>query len=211
MRFFGGRELRLLVGACVVVGVGAITTVALGVIPDSNGVIHGCYPTNSQNSQSEAGLVLVNGTTCPRGETAISWNQTGPTGATGNIGPTGATGATGASGASGASGPSGATGPQGPSDLTPAVGSFTPTQLVQGAVLTCATFTSTQCTGMKLNGLDVRLDIPEANRICNTVRGTNFNNGVGTGVTSGPHFFWNGTNWTLTSSVETPMNTLNCN
>ena len=107
MRFFGERKLGVLVFACVIVGVGAITTVALGVIPDSNGVIHGCYPTNSQDSQSGAGLVLVNGTTCPRGDTAISWNQTGPTGVAGPTGPTGVTGLTGATGATGATGPAG--------------------------------------------------------------------------------------------------------
>src|SRR6185437_8639325 len=56
---------------------------------------------------------------CQSGDTAISWNQTGPTGAvgatgaTGPQGPTGSTGVTGPSGPAGDTGASGASGPSG--------------------------------------------------------------------------------------------------
>jgi hypothetical protein len=65
---------------------------------------------------------------CSTGQTAVSWNQvgptgpTGPTGATGPQGPTGATGLTGATGPAGATGPTGATGPAGPTGATGATG-----------------------------------------------------------------------------------------
>jgi len=60
---------------------------------------------------------------CKAGETAVSWNQKGPTGARGPTGPAGATGSagptgpTGPRGTDGATGPKGPTGPAGPSGL----------------------------------------------------------------------------------------------
>ena len=111
-------------------------------------------------------------------------------------------------------GRTGPTGPQGPAELPP-VGAFTPTQLVRSAILTCATSTSggglTTCTGLKLNGVDVRIAVAEAQRICLTVTGAGFASASGGGNASTPHFIWNGTNWALSSAVEPPMNTLNCN
>jgi hypothetical protein len=60
--------------------------------------------------------------------------------------------------------------------------------------------------------MEVRLDIPEANRICNTVRATTFNSGVGAGFADVPHFLWTGTNWALSSSAtDAPMDSLTCN
>src|SRR5512133_1918825 len=81
----------------------------------------------SQNGQ----LRLIDPATdhCLPSETAISWGQTGTQG------------------------------PQGPPGLSglPPVDSFTPTQIVRGAILTCTststTATATQCDGPKLNGL----------------------------------------------------------
>jgi Collagen triple helix repeat (20 copies) len=52
--------------------------------------------------------------TCNRGDTLISWNQTGPQGPAGPQGPKGDKGDTGATGAQGPKGDTGATGPQGP-------------------------------------------------------------------------------------------------
>lgn len=109
-------------------------TVAFASIPDSSGVINGCYKT--QNGQ----LRVIDSSTqsCAKGEIALSWNQVGPqglTGATGAAGPQGATGApgpqgvTGATGATGAIGPNGATGaagPKGDTGATGAVGSTGP-------------------------------------------------------------------------------------
>src|SRR6059058_4261554 len=137
-RFTLGRTRWLVVGVVVgAVGGG----VAFAAIPDSGGVINGCYQKNVGN------LRVIDpsaGDSCRPSEIGISWSQTGPqglqgpkgdTGATGPIGPqgpagpkgdTGATGAagpqgpkgdTGATGATGAPGPkgdTGATGPQGP-------------------------------------------------------------------------------------------------
>ncbi len=108
------RNGRLLVGACLVVGVGAIATVVQADI-GGGGVIQGCY-------DSGGNVKVVAALPCPKGFTALSWNQTGPTGpmgatgatgATGAAGPTGATGVTGAAGATGATGVTGATGPAG--------------------------------------------------------------------------------------------------
>ena len=55
--------------------------------------IHGCVVKSSHE--------LLVQKRCKRGETALTWNQRGPTGATGARGSTGATGATGAQGPAG--------------------------------------------------------------------------------------------------------------
>jgi collagen triple helix repeat protein len=69
--------------------------------------------------------------TCPRGESKVSWNRTGPRGRpgaagakgkTGPKGPAGATGATGKGGPAGATGPAGAVGAQGQPGATGATG-----------------------------------------------------------------------------------------
>jgi hypothetical protein len=85
----------------------------------SDGTIHGCYYGADKSGSSQ--LVLQNtGTSCPKGSTAITWNQTGPQGATGPQGPQGAAGPKGDKGDTGPQGPQGdpgsqgATGPQGP-------------------------------------------------------------------------------------------------
>ena len=66
----------------------AAGTVALASIPDSAGVIHGCY-------KSATGALRVIDTAtqeCRASETPISWNQVGPAGATGPQGPQGPSG-----------------------------------------------------------------------------------------------------------------------
>jgi Collagen triple helix repeat (20 copies) len=110
-RFTFGRLRWLLVGAVVgAVGGG----VALAAIPDSSGVINGCYQKNVGN------LRVIDpgaGDSCRPSEIAISWSQTGPQGPPGPQGPKGDTGATGPAGPVGPAGPkgdTGATGPQGP-------------------------------------------------------------------------------------------------
>jgi hypothetical protein len=113
-RFTFGRLRWLLVGAVVgAVGGGA----AFAAIPDSSGVINGCYQKNVGN------LRVIDpsaGDSCRPSEIAISWSQTGPQGPPGPQGPKGDTGATGATGPAGPVGPAGpkgdtgATGPQGP-------------------------------------------------------------------------------------------------
>ena len=123
-RFARGRWFLLGVVAGAFLAGGAV---ALAAIPDSSGVIHGCYQKNVGNLR-----VIDTGDSCRPSEIAISWSETGPvgpvgpqgpkgdTGTTGPKGDTGATGATGPMGDTGATGPkgdtgdTGATGPQGP-------------------------------------------------------------------------------------------------
>jgi collagen type VII alpha len=76
----------------------------------SSGVIDGCYTTAATPGGSHVFVLQNQGTKCPSGTTAISWNQTGPAGP---AGPTGATGPAGATGPTGPQGPTGATGAQG--------------------------------------------------------------------------------------------------
>ena len=88
-------------------------------IPDSSGVIHGCYKATSNGSVSRLGVIdtTLPGGKCPKDQTELSWNQTGPqgpAGATGPVGPTGATGSQGATGPAGPQGPQGSPGAQGP-------------------------------------------------------------------------------------------------
>jgi hypothetical protein len=124
MVVMGGQMFRKLLLSIV-----AITGLAVVALPQANAqVIFACKTTTGTLFEVTAG------TKCPRGETPISWNVTGPqgpsgtpgpqgppgapgpqgsTGATGLAGPTGATGLTGPTGATGLAGPTGATGPAG--------------------------------------------------------------------------------------------------
>ena len=81
--------------------------IAYASIPDSGGVIHGCYNPNAAKSAGGAPLKIIDNTSasCNNGEQAITWNQGGPTGPKG---PTGAPGSIGTTGPTGATGPSGA-------------------------------------------------------------------------------------------------------
>src|SRR5580765_5031657 len=115
--------LALILGAAVFGVVSAVQAA----IPDSSGVIHGCYQKNVGN------LRVIDpsaGDSCRPSEIAISWSQTGPQGPTGATGPTGPKGDTGATGpqgppgATGATGPAGPTGPPGPNN---AAGTSCPT------------------------------------------------------------------------------------
>jgi hypothetical protein len=103
----GAAALALVAG-----GTAAGAAIASGPV-SSSGVIDGCY-TNAEVNGSHAIVLQDQGTTCPKGTTAISWSQTGPAGPAGPAGPTGQTGATGATGATGPAGATGAQGPQGP-------------------------------------------------------------------------------------------------
>jgi Collagen triple helix repeat (20 copies) len=79
---------------------------------DSSQVIHGCW-TNTEIGGSHALVLQDTGTSCPKGTTAISWNQAGPSGAAGSPGPSGPPGAAGSPGPSGPSGPPGSPGAPG--------------------------------------------------------------------------------------------------
>jgi hypothetical protein len=84
MRFpVGGRVLWL---ALVVVVLGLVGGgLAYANIPDSGGVIHGCYSPNGANAQNGAQLNIINSdsASCSKGQKEITWNQTGPQGEAG--------------------------------------------------------------------------------------------------------------------------------
>ena len=112
------RTMRGLGVVLAVVGMSTVVGVstASASIPDPTGVIHGCR-------NNALGLIRVidpaNGQQCRATETALDWNNTGPTGvpgdkgATGDAGPAGAKGATGDPGPIGPKGPTGDPGPTG--------------------------------------------------------------------------------------------------
>jgi hypothetical protein len=110
------RGGRLLLGLVVGGAVFGIATVVQADIPDA-GVIHSCYQKN--NGQLRV-IDVSKGDSCRSSERALSWNQSGPTGARG---PTGSRGPTGARGPTGPKGSTGATGPTGPSNAWYAEGS----------------------------------------------------------------------------------------
>jgi hypothetical protein len=211
------RRGALAVAAVALVAIaGAVTYAVAG--SGGSGVINGCYKT--QNGQ----LRVIDPSTdrCLPSETAISWNQTGPTGsrgatgARGPTGPKGPTGARGPTGATGSRGPTGATGPEGLSGLPP-VGIFTPTQIVHGAIVTCASTgantTTATCQGIKLNGLSIN-GIPNfvanGNAVCHAATGGNWAVVVFDPVAPGPQFTWNGSNWTIAPASAQPMRDLSC-
>src|SRR3954469_17587099 len=98
------RGTKLLLVVVLGAAVFGVVSAVQAAIPDSNGVIHGCYQKNVGN------LRVIDpsaGDSCRPPEIAISWSQTGPPGATGPAGPTGPTGPKGDTGATGATGPAG--------------------------------------------------------------------------------------------------------
>ncbi len=117
LRKLSKRASLITAGVVLVLGGGGVAAWAssAGTIPGPDGVIHGCYL--SGKSQLKPLSLVESSTPCPKGFTAIDFNQTGPTGptgATGATGLTGATGPTGATGQTGPQGPQGQPGPQGP-------------------------------------------------------------------------------------------------
>ena len=85
--------------AAFVVVVVAAVSVAYASIPDSNGVIHGCY----QKNNGQLRVIDPAVSNCTPSETPLQWSQTGPQGPVGPQGP---------------EGPQGPTGPEGPSEST---------------------------------------------------------------------------------------------
>lgn len=118
------RRLRVLIALLAAVLAGIGTAVALAAIPDSNGVIHGCYTTASGSLR-----VVDASSECFVTETPLDWGAEGPAGPTGSQGPQGVAGPAGsqgpagpqgATGADGVIGPTGPAGPAGPEgDLGP--------------------------------------------------------------------------------------------
>jgi len=92
MKFLLSGRVRVTALVAVVVGL-AVGGIAYASIPDSHGVIHGCY-------QNGGNLRVIDSSTgsCRPSEVALNWNQTGPTGERGPTGGRGPTGSTGISG-----------------------------------------------------------------------------------------------------------------
>jgi Collagen triple helix repeat (20 copies) len=117
MRLFGTRAVMIGAGAVLVLGTGSTAAYAAlaGGPVDGSGVIYGCW-TNTAVNGTHVFVLQDAGTSCPKGTTAISWNQqgpAGPAGATGPAGPKGDTGTQGPVGPAGPAGPAGDTGAQG--------------------------------------------------------------------------------------------------
>ena len=75
--------------------------IAWATIPDSAGVIHGCYRTANPAKGALTVIDSEAGGTCPSGTVGLNWNQTGPQGPAGATGPTGPQGPSGPAGISG--------------------------------------------------------------------------------------------------------------
>jgi len=114
------RGIRLLLATTVLLAVAA--GIAYAAIPDSNGVIRGCYQASSGALRVIGSNPTVGGGKCSAGEKALNWNQRGPTGTKGATGANGTKGATGANGVTGATGTAGPTGPTGTTGVQGATG-----------------------------------------------------------------------------------------
>jgi hypothetical protein len=142
---------RIIVLVAVVAG-GAVTATAVAV-PDSSGVIHGCY--SKGNGQLR---VVDRASDCRTREQLLTWNQRGPAGPQGLPGAKGNTGAQGPAGTTGAQGP---VGPQGPAASSGLLSTQRPTATSpagetnngHGATATCPTGTKLLSGGYRLTGL----------------------------------------------------------
>lgn len=149
-----------LAGALVLVGGTAYGAVSS--IPDSAGVIHGCYDSGGNLKVIDTSVT----TACPKGYSALDWNQTGPQGPAGPTGPTGATGATGPTGPAGPTGltgATGATGPTGPAGIQGVPGQQGPGLIVGGS--------STQACPN--GGIQISDEYSGVGNVCNGADGTN--------------------------------------
>ena len=91
------RRLSL-VATTLVLGL-AVGGVAFASVPDSTGVIHGCFAGGTPHSLQVIDTAKVS--SCPSGTVALNWNQTGPRG------PQGVQGQVGSQGPQGVQGPPG--------------------------------------------------------------------------------------------------------
>ncbi len=105
------RRLRTLSRSALLAMVGllSLAVVAVAMIPDSGGVIHGCY------SKSGGSIRVIDNTStkCGNNETSLDWNQKGQQGLQGPAGPKGDTGPIGPAGPKGDRGDKGDKGDKG--------------------------------------------------------------------------------------------------
>jgi len=100
--------ITTIAGSALLIG-GASAVAAVTGPVDSSGVIHGCW-TNAELNGTHVLVLQDAGTACPKGTTAISWNQAGqqgPAGAQGQVGPAGPGGPAGPAGPAGKDGAAG--------------------------------------------------------------------------------------------------------
>jgi hypothetical protein len=71
---------RVVLAACVALVLAAAGGIAYASIPDSDGVIHGCYKKASPNQGRLRVIDTDLGQKCSNGETPLAWNQAGPQG-----------------------------------------------------------------------------------------------------------------------------------
>jgi hypothetical protein len=72
---------RKLVGVALAAAlVGGVVGVAAASIPDSSGVIHGCYKTNNPNRGQVVVIDTDAGQTCSSGYTTLNWNKSASAG-----------------------------------------------------------------------------------------------------------------------------------
>src|SRR5690242_19220887 len=86
----GGMTMRIRrTGVLLSVAGLVVSALAVGVayatIPDSSGVIHGCY----QKSGGALSVIDASVTNCAKTQTSLDWNVQGPTGPQGPQGPQG--------------------------------------------------------------------------------------------------------------------------
>src|SRR3989442_7513098 len=98
MRF--SMRSKMVIGAALAAAA-ATGGVAYATIPDSSGVIHSCYTKSTGTIR----IIDATVTNCKSGETALTWNNTGPAGPVGLQGPAGLQGPKGDTGGAGATGP----------------------------------------------------------------------------------------------------------
>jgi hypothetical protein len=96
------------------------------------------------------------------------------------------------------------------------VNRFTPTQIINAAILTCDSASGdanvTSCVGPKLNGMDIAAGTAGWFRICTAVtgavRGGSFL--TSSGPAAIPNFIWNGSNWALSSASAGRVVNIGC-
>lgn len=175
---------------------------------DPDEVTGSSYACNGVSPSTEVASIAPGDARCPHGGTAvrvIGADDAPPEVVVCN-------GVPGEQGERGEQGAQGAQGDAGPAAPQPVLGTFLTSQIVRGALLTCAgvTHDGARCSGLKLNGTDVYLGSKEANAICAAITGKKFEVMGGAGLTEAPMMRWNGTTWELAVSKGTPMAYLDC-
>ena len=86
MRNLSRHAVTILLAVVVGLVAGAI---AYASIPDSAGVLHGCYSPNGAKVTNGTTLSIIDSAySCAKGQQAITWNQTGAMGPAGQTGDT---------------------------------------------------------------------------------------------------------------------------